>query len=240
MIKITDTVKHLIIINVLFFIATYAVKQYDLYDLFALHSYRSPNFRSWQVITHAFMHGDINHLLFNMFSLVMIGSSLEEMWGSKRFLNFYLMTAYGSAIVFLLFRELHVMYLLREIPFDQIKPILNNGLDLARNGKQYADSNLSSASFLVNFSKTVGASGAIVGLFAAFAALFPNREMSLIFVPIPIKAKYMMMGMILISISMGFANFSWDNISHLGHLSGIIIGLFLIKKWGGYDFNRWN
>lgn len=183
-------VKYLVIVNVAVFLLQVLLDpQIGLTARFlALHPINSPYFSPYQVITHMFTHGGFFHLLFNMFGLWTFGRELERFWGGKRFLNFYLLSGIGAAIVHLLINFL-----------------------LDREG--YA----------------IGASGAVMGIFAAFAYLFPNTPLALLFFPVPIKAKYLMMLLIAYDVFGGIGG--TDNIAHFAHLGGAITGIIVVWIW---------
>ena len=206
--RLTDSVKHLIIINVLFYIATYYIlNPGTMYDYFGLFSTESPNFKIWQLLTSMFMHGSFAHILFNMFALWMFGSVLESVWGQKKFLTFYFLTGIGSAALYVLIKYLQIQYTIGDYSDAQINLIMTEGADIILEGKNYVDTQLGTLNSLVN-GVTIGASGAIAGLLMAFGIMFPNMELMLIFLPIPIKAKYFIPLLIVYELSMEFASFS--------------------------------
>ena len=221
--NMTDPVKQLLIINVLFFIGSYFVPQAN--ELLALHYFESDGFKFWQPISYMFMHGSLMHIFFNMFALVTFGSALEQFWGAKKFLFFYFSCGLGAALVHSGVDYYQIHSLLSEvqntaITSTDIHTILNTSFV---NGNQYegrllyenaADVlerlNLSSSDFSLLFqaavknqSQAVGASGAIYGLLVAFAFMFPNAELSLMFIPVPIKAKYFVPVIVLIDLFSG-------------------------------------
>lgn len=233
MAQITDTVKHIIIINVLLFIGTYHigfVNTDTVVSTLSLHSLESPLFEPWQVLSHMFMHGSLSHLFFNMFSLWMFGSALEGLWGGKKFLSFYLLTGIGGALVYLLIKYFQIQYDLDHTPSELITIVNTQGAEAIASGKNFVDAQLGSLNALIN-GQMLGASGAISGLLMAYGVLYPNAEFALIFLPIPVKAKYFIPLLIVYELSMEFTNFSWDNVAHLAHLSGMLIGFILIKLW---------
>lgn len=182
-------VKALIIINVAVFLAQLALdSRTGLTFLLALHPLDSPYFSSYQMLTHMFTHGGIGHILFNMFALWMFGRTLENIWGGKRFIAFYMMCGVGAAVLHLLVQQ------------------FSGGGSLA-----------------------VGASGAVMGIFAAFALLFPNTELYFFFIPIPIKAKWAMLGLMALDIFGGIAG--QDNIAHFAHIGGAITGIIMVWIW---------
>jgi membrane associated rhomboid family serine protease len=237
--KLTEAVKHLIIVNVLFYIATYyVIDSRILIELFSLFSTQSPHFEYWQVATSMFMHGSLSHILFNMFSLWMFGSTLESVWGKKKFVSFYFLTGIGSAVLYLLIKHIQIQYVIDDYAAEEINLILTQGAEAIINSQNFTNEKLSSLNALIN-GPTLGASGAIAGLLMAFGILFPNLELMMIFLPIPIKAKYFIPLLIIYEFSMELASFSWDNIAHLGHLSGMAIGFILMQYWKKKQFKSY-
>ena len=190
---ISPVVKNLLIINVLmYFVSMVMLPQYAGY--LALYFFDSPFFRPWQLVTHMFMHGNLNHLLFNMFGLYMFGSMLEMHWGPKRFLSFYLLCGFGAMI-------LHLITLYFEY----------NGMVDPR------------ASML-------GASGAVFGLLAGYGMMFPEHRLMLLIPPIPMKAKYFVLGYAVIELFLGISN-SAPGIAHFAHVGGALCGALLVYYW---------
>jgi membrane associated rhomboid family serine protease len=188
-----------------------------------LFYFDSPYFAPYQLITHMFMHGGLMHIGFNMFALVMFGSNLERMWGGKRFLIFYLVTGFGAA-------ALHMGVNMIQV-YNAVGSLTPGTIQGLTEGYQFTGPNASilNGAYLT---PTVGASGAIYGLLMAFAVLFPNTELFLIFIPVPIKAKYFVPGLIIIEVFLGVSQFSGDNIAHFAHLGGMLFGYILLKMWG--------
>ncbi len=220
-------ITNLIIINGLVFLAQYLLdSRFGLTDRLAmwpiiphqLHEMLVSNgtYESWQkfnpyqVFTHMFTHGGLTHILFNMFTLFMFGRILENFWGPKRFLTFYLLCGLGAAAC-----HLTVQYFRSE---QLLQAILSNNESAI---KTYAPA-LASA---------VGASGAIMGVMAAFAYLFPNTELYIMLVPVPVKAKYAIPFFVFIDLFGGVANIKGDNIAHFAHLGGAIVGFILVYFW---------
>ncbi len=253
MLRITEVVKHLLIINVLMFIASNVIN----IDMLALHYPASDKFQPYQIVTHFFMHANLAHLFFNMFALWMFGSALEQFWGPRRFLFFYFFCAFGAAVLHLgwsyyEFSDLQGLIdafqanptydtfwaFFNETPLpgiadnQQIFQELSNGV---RNDNQaaIARSLEEMSSFLDRRMDVpiVGASGAIYGLLLAFGMYFPNTELMLIFLPIPIKAKYFIPILMVVELFLGVNQFSWDNIAHFAHLGGALSGFLLIMYW---------
>ena len=235
-IQIPPVVKNLLIINILFFAATWVFGQQGLnlrYHLGAFY-FDSPLFSIWQPITYMFMHGDFMHILFNMFALYMFGSVLENRWGPKRFLNFYLITGLGALVLQLLVQAIEV--------YNITGSIVNHGavvIDLAENlgGVNIPGLLPKQVEELLNIYTTpmVGASGAIFGLLVAFGMLYPNVEMYIMFIPVPIKAKYIMPVYIVIELFLGVASLPGDSVAHYAHLGGALLGFILVKIWKDRD-----
>jgi membrane associated rhomboid family serine protease len=209
-------IKNLIIINVLVFIVQRTFSHgtdnvTDVENLFALHAWQSPLFKPWQFITYLFLHGSIMHILFNMYALWMFGSILENLWGAKKFLIFYFVCGFGAALC-----HMTVLYF-------EMRPALENFYSLPDESKQQ----------LVNalYEPTLGASGAIFGCLAAFGYLFPNNVLYLMFIPVPIKAKWAIIGYIVIELYLALQNSAGDNVAHVAHLGGAIFGLILVYFW---------
>lgn len=219
-----DVVKNLLLINVVMFVLSIAMPEVG--NILALHYFDSPFFEPYQIVSHFFMHAGIGHLFFNMFALVMFGSQLEKVWGPKRFLFFYLFSAVGAFLL-----HMGVVYFqLMDVPSDIIELVKTEGAQIFSEGKNYLDPYLGEINIKYHV-PMVGASGAIMGLLAAFAFLFPNTELMLIFLPIPIKAKYFVPGYMLIELYLGVNNFQWDNIAHFAHLGGALFGVILVLIW---------
>lgn len=210
----TPIVLNLIIINSLVYLAQVVTSgnmdPNPAADMFALHHYKSDYFQPYQIVTHMFMHGGFFHLLFNMFALWMFGSVVERVWGPKRFLIFYFVCGLGSAF-FQLGSYAHDFW---QIDHHQISSALNEQYQMA-----------------LRLNYTVGASGAIMGVLAAFGYLFPNTELIILPIPIPIKAKWAIMGMIALDVFGGVVRVQDDNIAHFAHIGGALIGFLLVLYW---------
>ncbi len=202
--------KTLIIINAIVYVIQLAVPAVTEWG--ALHYWRSPLFKPHQLITHMFMHDPTSfmHILFNMITLWMFGSTLETYWGAKRFLNFYLMCGIGAALVQMALIPYEISKVVAnhpEIPLEDVQTYLTDG---------------------INHYSMIGASGAIMGLMAAFAWLFPNTEFFVFFIPVPVKAKYLIPVYVLIDLFGGLSRSSGDNIGHFAHLGGALVGILLV------------
>ena len=221
--ELPEVVKNLLILNGLFFLATVSLNNLgiDLVKILGLHQFQSPDFRPYQLITHLFMHGNFTHLFFNMFALWMFGKILENVWGSKRFLIYYMITGIGAASIHLLISQYQIISISNQIP---------EMVNLAIEGRYNPSIPISKKLTQLIITPTVGASGAVFGLLLAFGMLFPNALLYLYFA-IPIKAKYFVIGYGLIELYAGISNNPADNVAHFAHLGGMIFGFFLIKYW---------
>jgi membrane associated rhomboid family serine protease len=248
--NITPIVKQLLIVNILFFIGSYFVPV--SYDVFSLYYPENEIFRVWQLITHMFMHApypNITHLFFNMFALYSFGSTLEHLWGGKKFLFFYISCGLGAAFLHTVVNYYHFQ--------EGLATLVSNGfskieiLQLLNEGKiDTRWQELLTVKQFENFTSAyvgtaVGASGAIYGIIVAFAFLFPNAELALMFVPIPIKAKYFVPGLVLIDLYLGISGksiFGGGGIAHFAHVGGALFGFLIMWYWKKNQFNsnRWN
>lgn len=242
--NMTDAVKHLLIINVLFFIATQIYGD-QMYLWLALWFPENGNFQFWQVATHMFMHGGFMHIAFNMYALWAFGTPLERMWGRNKFLFFYFSAGLGAALLhtamnYYSFSSGLDALVANGIPESQIIDIIANGKyspgwnDVI--GQAKVDSFLSAYN-----TPAVGASGAIYGILVAFAFMYSEAELMLIFLPIPIKAKYFVPLMIAGDLFFGFSNYS-TGIAHFAHIGGAIAGFIMMWYWKKNQFNnkRWD
>ena len=246
--NVTETVKQLIIINILFFIGTQLVSG-PAYQYLALFFPENSDFMPWQPITYMFMHGGFMHILFNMFALYSFGSALEQFWGGKKFLFFYISCGLGSALVHTGVNYFHFQ--------EGLDALISNGfskseiLTLLNEGKiDTRWQELLTVTQFQNFTSAylgtaVGASGAIYGIIVAFAFMFPNAELGLMFIPIPIKAKYFVPGLVLIDLYLGISGksiFGGGGIAHFAHVGGALFGFLIMWYWKKNQFNsnRWN
>lgn len=273
MMRISETVKHLIIINVIMFIGTLAVGEGVLfYDWFAMHFPKNVAFQPWQIITHMFMHGDAMHIFFNMFALWMFGTPVEQVLGAKRFLFIYFSAGLGAVALQVGYYYFDFYPLLKEInDLNMSSELLNRIISIDASDGQYikgeilaremtpllAEYNFNSdlindASFKSLFDMNViarntmvGASGCIMGILAAFGMMNPEAKLMMIFLPIPIKAKYFIPGIIILDLISGITGqsfFSPSNTAHFAHVGGALIGFLIMWYWKKTQFNRnrWN
>lgn len=217
--------KNIIIINALFFLAMYVTPRYgiDLTQMMGLHFFLASDFKIYQLLTYMFMHGNFAHILFNMFAVWMFGRIVESAWGSRRFLIYYLICGIGAGL------------------FQEIAQYI----DYAASGMSAYDSvNIGTAIIpmdtYLNMLTTVGASGAVYGILLAFGLSYPEERLFIIPIPIPIKAKYFVIGYAVIELVSGLSS-SNDGVAHFAHLGGMVIGFLLILYWtkqnsmsGGY------
>ena len=219
--------KNLLIINVIFFLASLVAPKYgvDLTEVLGLHYFMASDFHLYQLVTYMFMHGGFAHLFFNMFALWMFGTTLERVFGPRRFLIYYMVCGLGAGLM----QEL--------VQYIEYATVLSN-YDSVTMG-----TSIIPMSVYLNLMTTVGASGAVYGILLAFGVLFPNERMFIFPLPFPIKAKWFVIGYAVIELYAGLANNPADNVAHFAHLGGMIFGFFLIMYWkknnrgNGYYYN---
>jgi membrane associated rhomboid family serine protease len=266
-------VKNLLIINGLMFLASITFSEtmnIDFWKIFGLHYFQSSLFEPYQLITYMFMHGDFGHIFFNMFAVWMFGSAIENVWGSKRFLIYYLLTGFGAAFLhygivawdlypvatqlqdlllnpigqdIVAFAQSHAWS--EFVPLDQYPSQFNsiqgflssnivqlesdpNNVQVIAQSTQFLQSYLD---FIVDRQNVVGASGSLFGILLAFGMMYPNVSLYMMFIPIPIKAKYLVAGYGLIELYSAFQNNPHDNVAHFAHLGGMLFGFIIIKIW---------
>ena len=225
-------VKNIIIINILMLLADYTVRTVfgvELTMVLGLYFPKSESFMPLQIVTHMFMHGGIWHLFFNMYALYIFGQALEQVWGPKRFLIYYLVCGLGAAFMHETVIFFQYEKLLNVISPDQLQIVLNEGSGHLRDGKVFTDSTMKSLQLLLN-TPTVGASGAVFGILLAFGVLFPNTQLLLLIPPIPIKAKYFVLIYGAIELYLAVTQ-PGSNIAHAAHLGGMLFGYILIRYW---------
>ncbi|MFV8347318.1 rhomboid family intramembrane serine protease [Flavobacterium sp. ZB4P13] len=268
--NVTETVKQLLIINIIFFIGSQLIPVSAEY--LSLYNIQSNHFRFWQPVTHMFMHGGFMHIFFNMFALYSFGSALEHFWGTKKFLFFYISCGLGAALIQLGVNYLELHQILNgvsdlNLSDTTIRQILNATVNDGTNyrpdlfetdikgilnnvGKLNL---LNQDSFNVFFKAAqqtqvpmVGASGAIYGLLVAFAFMFPNAELALMFIPVPIKAKYFVPGLLVLDLYLGISGKSilggGSGVAHFAHIGGALFGFLMMWYWKKNQFNknRWS
>lgn len=261
MFRLTPVVKNLLIINVVVFILQSLVSAGYVTNLLAMHKIGSDDFRPYQLFTYMFAHGGIGHIFFNMLGLAFLGPLLEQFWGPKRFLIFYLVTGIGAGVLFAgieYYRtskadeviehymndpspsrfasladeynnRLKPQYRQEVIQFLEYYGSHENDPTTIENSKGYAN-------WFLQASKSgimLGASGAVYGILMAFGLLFPNTKLMLLFPPIPVKAKYLVLALGAYAIYAGFSRSEGDSVAHFAHLGGMIFAFIMIQIWKG-------
>ncbi|SFC80592.1 MULTISPECIES: rhomboid family intramembrane serine protease [Algibacter] len=248
MMRISDTVKHLIIINAIMFIGTLTIGNGNtFYEWFAMYFPQNDAFKPWQIITHMFMHGGAMHILFNMFALWMFGTPVEQVLGSKRFLFLYISAGLGAVLLqvgFYYFQYLPNYNALIDsgLTSESIKQMLTS--NQVSSGVSQAQVAMLKDIFPAYNASMVGASGCIMGVMAAFGMMNPNAELMMIFLPIPIKAKYFIPGIIILDLISGVTGqsfFSPSNTAYMAHVGGAVTGFLIMWYWKKNQFNsnRW-
>jgi membrane associated rhomboid family serine protease len=253
MFRNTPTVtQNLIIVNIIFFVATFIFEKQgiDLGTILGAHYFNTPLFKPWQLITHAFMHADILHIFMNMYVLFMFGSFLERLWGAQRFLKVYFLAAFGAILLYNIAGYFQVEALINLIEnngngeqLTMINTLLREfgrSEQFLQEANRYLNDNGGIASYQftalsdyigMSITPMVGASGAVFGLLAAFALLFPNTELQLLFPPIPVKAKYLIGGYFVLEIYSSFHQTAGDHVAHLAHVGGAVVGGIIVLIW---------
>jgi len=256
--NIPPVVKNLIIINVLFLVATWIMQAQgiDLVEIFGMHYPTSDKFHFYQVVTHMFMHdpSSITHIFFNMFALWMFGRVLESVWGPRRFLIYYFVTGLGAVALNTFVSYIEVTHIQNTITAfsntpspelldkfvkgnlpnasAQVHDFINSWYDNPTS-TAYASEGLNLMKRILQMKidiPTIGASGAVFGVLLAFGMLFPNTQLMLLFPPIPIKAKYFVIGYGLLELFFGVSGIQ-VSVAHFAHLGGMLFGFILIKYW---------
>ena len=220
--------KNLILVNILIWAAMAIFPNeigVKLNQYCGLHYIFSDNFIGTQLITYQFIHGGFTHLFFNMFTLFMFGMVIENVFGAKRFILYYLTCGVGAGIIQEIAYYIDIQMLLQE-NVDRIMPLANMSADAIRTQLMH-DANYT---LLINNLLTVGASGAVYGILLAFGMFFPNRQMFIMFIPYPVKAKWVIIGYAVLELSLGLGN-AQTGIAHFAHLGGMIFGFLLILYW---------
>jgi len=230
--RLPPVVKNIIMINVLLLLGYYAVKSVfsiDLNSILGLYFPKSESFKPVQILTHMFMHAGIWHLFFNMYALYIFGQVLENVWGPKRFLIYYMVCGLGAALVHETVIAFEYRKLINIINPEEFQIVLDQGAAYLQEGKVFTNQTMQDLQLLLN-TPTVGASGAVFGILLAFGVLFPNTQLMLLLPPIPIKAKYFVIGYGAIELYLAFTQ-PGSNIAHAAHLGGMLFGYILIRYW---------
>ena len=232
-------VKNLLLINVVLLLANFVFlsQNTNLNGILGAYYWGSEHFEPYQIITHMFMHDNqgLMHILFNMFALVMFGGQIERVWGPKRFLIYYLVCGLGAYLLHNIVNGIEIQNLLANLSSSQTDLFMTEGFEHIENGKVFTSMPQETQLGLYYAYNTpmVGASGAVFGLLAAFAWLFPNTELMLLFPPIPIKAKWFVLMYGGLEIYLGYQAFGsqGDSIAHFAHIGGALIGLIILLIW---------
>jgi membrane associated rhomboid family serine protease len=268
--KMTETVKQLLIINIIFYVGSQFVQ--IAYPLFSLYYPENPNFRFWQPLTSMFMHAgmpNIMHIFFNMFALYSFGSALEHYWGSKKFIFFYISCGLGAALLHIAVSYFQIHSILNELSvlklsqtdlhvllnmdyrtlFDNEGQMVAGKVKTILDNSKFTQDQFNTLTGAVQEYQTpaVGASGAIYGLLIAFAFMFPDARLGLMFIPIPIKAKYFVPGLLAVDLVLGFKGSSLfgsggTGIAHFAHIGGALTGFIMMWYWkkNSFNKNRWD
>lgn len=214
--------KNLLIINVLCFFGMLVAKRYgiDVENLLGLHFFLASDFNLSQLISYMFMHANFQHIFFNMFAVWMFGRVLEQVWGPRRFLTYYLICGIGAGLIQELVQYLEYAFTLSN--YDSVNLGIAGGIIPM---EEY-----------LNMMTTVGASGAVYGILLAFGILFPNSQMFIFPLPFPIKAKYFVIGYAVLELFLGLGG--GDGVAHFAHLGGMLFGLILIIYWRKKNGNQ--
>ena len=209
--------KHLLLVNIIVWLADIMFQRHGLQlsDWLGLHYLTAPGFFFWQPLTYMFMHANLSHIFCNMFAVLMFAPVLEQHWGSRRFLIYYLVCGLGAAAVQEAVWALRIHQLLASVPADALF--------------------VRYTSHLV----TIGASGAVFGILLAFGWLFPDVPMFILFFPVSIRARIFVIIYAVIELMAGLAHVSGDNVAHFAHLGGMLFGILLILLWQHTDSGRW-
>lgn len=211
--NLPTTTKNLLLINALVFAATYFLQSWDIAGKLGLHFFMASDFHLYQLVTYMFVHGGFTHIFFNMFALWMFGRVMENVWGPRKFLFYYMICGIGAGIMQEI-AQLGTYYVEGLYAYDQV----NIGTSILTTG-QY-----------LNLWNTVGASGAVYGILLAFGMTFPNERIFIFPIPVPIKAKWFVIGYAALELYSSISS-SMDGVAHVAHLGGMLFGLLLILYW---------
>ncbi len=237
--RLTEAIKHLIIINVIFFAVPQLIQGLDIAQYLALYFPKNENFGLWQYVSHMFMHGSFMHIAFNMYALWAFGTPLEQMWGRNKFLFFYFSAGLGAGIIYTLvnyyqFNSVYEQLINMGVSTSEIQSILDTGR--YNNTLISLSNNDMSEFYSLYHSPAVGASGAVYGILVAFGMTFPNAKLALIFFPVPIAAKYFIPVMLLGDVFFGVTKYSIGNVAHFAHIGGALIGFIIAWYWKKNQF----
>ena len=226
--NIPTITKNLLIINVLMFVATFVFQRggIDLNDVLGLHFFMASEFHLYQLLTYMFMHGGLQHIFFNMFALWMFGCVVENVWGPKKFLFYYISCGIGAGLIQELVQYISYFAIDGLGSYDYVNL---NGVSVT-------------VDYYLNQLTTVGASGAIYGILLAFGMLFPEERIFIFPLPVPIKAKWFILAYVAIELFSALGT-SGDGVAHFAHLGGMLFGFLMIRYWqkhpgGGSGYGR--
>lgn len=239
--RITDAIKHLIIINFILFLAPQFLNL-DLAQFLALYFPENEHFGYWQYLTHMFMHGSFMHIAFNMYGLWAFGSPLEQMWGKNKFLFFYFSAGIGAGIIYSLvnYYQFHGIY----------EQLINLGISKADIYEILSKGSYNklivtlpeetmNQFYSLYHTPAVGASGAVYGVLVAFGMMYPNAKLAMIFFPVPIAAKYFIPLMLFGDLFFGVTKYSVGNVAHFAHIGGALIGFIIAWYWKKNQFRTY-
>lgn len=244
--KITEAIKHLIILNVILFAAKSLIPSLPLDQYLALFFPQNEYFGVWQFVSHMFMHGGFTHILFNMYALWAFGSPLEQMWGRNKFIFFYFSAGIGAGLIYtgvnyFQFNSIYNELINAGVQNVDIQNLLTTG-SYNTGILEYVSEKSITELYQIYNTPAIGASGAVYGVLVAFGMSFPNAKLALIFFPVPIAAKYfipVLIGLDLFSGLTGFSLFG-ANTAYFAHVGGALIGFVMMKYWQKNQFQRWS
>lgn len=237
--NLPPVVKNLLLLNVMMYIITWLgeAQGFPMTSYLGGYVFNSPLFEPYQIVSHFFMHGGFFHLLFNMFALVIFGAVLEQTWGPKRFFIFYVATAVGAFFLHQIVGYIEVSHIKEQLVAmgmsdNDFFELRDKVVEARGSGRFLSSHNSLVQDYIIGISiPVVGASGAVYGVLVAFGMLYPNTRLMLLFPPIPIRAKYLVTGMIFIELYYTFQATPGDNIAHLAHIGGALVGFILTFIW---------
>lgn len=239
--NLPPVVKNLLIINILIYLFQALVPAADavLDKYLALYYFTSPAFKAFQLFTYMFLHGSFMHLFFNMFALFMFGRTIEMTMGSARFLFYYISCGIFAGVVQLLVFAIYIHNLEGILPSEVVQQVIEQGYSVMQRGYNYADPDCARLNVFIN-TPMVGASGAIYGVLLAFGFLFPKLPVYLMFIPVPIQARWLVAGYFILELVWGVSG-SADGVAHFAHIGGMISGFILLYYWKrkGVFNNHW-
>ncbi len=235
--NIPPITKNIIIINIVVYLVTNLINTQYLYDILSAYYPLSPDFHSWQIITHMFMHASwheqgigITHILFNMLTLWSFGPALEQTLGEKKYIILYFLSGIGSFLLFNLWNFIEAQQLISQLESSgtDIKTLLlsfmNSPQSISFHNQEEVDL------YRIYYGQMLGASGAVFGVVAGFATLYPNAKLVFMFIPFPIKAKILLPIIIVASVFLGLGG-NVGGIAHFAHVGGALMGFILASIW---------